>query len=67
MTNARDLLGAALAWMPGDGGAGVRVSWSVADVADEAAVSALFAELGDFDHLVLTAGESLRRMPLDDL
>ena len=30
------------------------------DLADEPAVQALFAELGRFDHLAFTAGESLR-------
>lgn len=30
------------------------------DLADEAAVAALFAKLGGFDHLVFTAGESLQ-------
>jgi NAD(P)-dependent dehydrogenase (short-subunit alcohol dehydrogenase family) len=30
------------------------------DLADETAVQALFATLGDFDHLVFTAGETLQ-------
>lgn len=34
------------------------------DLADEAAVRALFARLGGFDHLVFTAGESLQLEPL---
>src|SRR5271163_3857188 len=32
----------------------------VVDLADDAAVQALFARLGDFDHLVFTAGETLQ-------
>jgi NAD(P)-dependent dehydrogenase (short-subunit alcohol dehydrogenase family) len=32
----------------------------VLDLADETAVQALFATLGDFDHLVFTAGETLQ-------
>lgn len=36
----------------------------VVDLADEAAVRALFARLGGFDHLVFTAGETLRLGPL---
>jgi NAD(P)-dependent dehydrogenase (short-subunit alcohol dehydrogenase family) len=34
------------------------------DLADEAAVKALFERLGAFDHLVFTAGESLQLAPL---
>ena len=36
----------------------------VVDLADEAAVRALFARLGGFDHLVFTAGETLQLGPL---
>lgn len=36
------------------------------DLADEAAVRALFAKLGGFDHLVFTAGESLQLGDLAD-
>jgi NAD(P)-dependent dehydrogenase (short-subunit alcohol dehydrogenase family) len=36
----------------------------VLDLADEAAVKALFERLGAFDHLVFTAGESLQLAPL---
>ncbi|MFI6597991.1 SDR family oxidoreductase [Nonomuraea sp. NPDC050536] len=39
----------------------------VADLTDPAAVEALFRELGAFDHLVYTAGEPLRLMPVADL
>jgi NAD(P)-dependent dehydrogenase (short-subunit alcohol dehydrogenase family) len=35
------------------------------DLASEAAVQALFAGLGEFDHLVFTAGEPLHLAPLD--
>ncbi len=38
----------------------------VADLTDEAAIRALFAELGSFDHLVYTAGEALQLGPLDE-
>ncbi|WP_208948383.1 SDR family oxidoreductase [Segnochrobactrum spirostomi] len=37
------------------------------DVRDEAAVSALFARVGAFDHLVFTAGESLKLGAIADL
>lgn len=39
----------------------------VADLRDEAAVRDLFAAAGAFDHLVYTAGETLRLGPLDAL
>jgi NAD(P)-dependent dehydrogenase (short-subunit alcohol dehydrogenase family) len=39
----------------------------VVDLTDTAAVQALFCELGDIDHLVFTAGESLLISPLDSL
>ncbi|SEP50191.1 SDR family oxidoreductase [Amycolatopsis saalfeldensis] len=37
------------------------------DLADAAKVRAFFDELGEFDHLVFTAGEPLALMPLDTL
>ncbi|WP_374009095.1 SDR family oxidoreductase [Leifsonia sp. LS-T14] len=37
------------------------------DVLDSAAVQRFFAEVGAFDHLVYTAGESLRLLPIDGL
>ena len=37
------------------------------DVADSGRVHEFFAELGDFDHLVYTAGEALSEMPIDTL
>jgi NAD(P)-dependent dehydrogenase (short-subunit alcohol dehydrogenase family) len=37
------------------------------DLADAATVRAFFDELGEFDHLVFTAGEPLALMPLDTL
>ncbi|WP_034091713.1 SDR family oxidoreductase [Streptacidiphilus albus] len=37
------------------------------DVADEAALAAFFDRIGEFDHLVYTAGESLLLKPLADL
>ncbi|MFG1358438.1 SDR family oxidoreductase [Xanthobacter pseudotagetidis] len=49
---------AALAELPA-GSAGVTV-----DLADEAAVAAFFAGLGSLDHLVYTAGETLKLGPL---
>ncbi|MEV0407900.1 SDR family oxidoreductase [Actinoallomurus sp. NPDC050550] len=39
----------------------------VVDLADTRAVAALFDELGEFDHLVYTAGEPMTLMPLDTL
>ena len=36
----------------------------VLDLADEPSLKALFAELGDFDHLLFTAGETLQLGPL---
>ncbi|GAB3987223.1 SDR family oxidoreductase [Actinoallomurus acanthiterrae] len=39
----------------------------VVDLADTRAVAALFDELGEFDHLVYSAGEPLTLMPLDTL
>lgn len=36
------------------------------DLLDEAAVRALFDEIGSFDHLVYTAGEPLTLSPIDD-
>jgi NAD(P)-dependent dehydrogenase (short-subunit alcohol dehydrogenase family) len=36
------------------------------DLGDEAAIKALFARLGQFDHLVFTAGENLNLGPLAD-
>jgi NAD(P)-dependent dehydrogenase (short-subunit alcohol dehydrogenase family) len=39
----------------------------VVDLADEAQVRGLFAQLGAFDHLVYTAGETLQLGPLDAL
>jgi NAD(P)-dependent dehydrogenase (short-subunit alcohol dehydrogenase family) len=39
----------------------------VLDVLDADAVSAFFDQVGDFDHLAYTAGESLRLMPVDGL
>jgi NAD(P)-dependent dehydrogenase (short-subunit alcohol dehydrogenase family) len=44
----------ALATLPAD------AEGHVLDLADETAVQALFATLGDFDHLVFTAGETLQ-------
>lgn len=38
----------------------------VLDLADDAAVEALFRRIGAFDHLVFTAGETLRLGPLSD-
>mgnify|MGYP003365177986 CR=1 FL=1 len=37
------------------------------DLRDEAAVRDLFVSIGQFDHLVFTAGESLQRGPIADL
>src|SRR5580658_748816 len=37
------------------------------DLGSEAAIAALFAKLGDFDHLAYTAGENLRLANLDKL
>ena len=37
------------------------------DLGSEAAIAALFAKLGDFDHLVYTAGENLQLANLDKL
>src|SRR5262249_27400794 len=45
------------------GGSGGRV----VDLSDSRAVAALFDELGEFDHLVYSAGEPLTLMPLDTL
>ncbi|MCL2554160.1 MAG: SDR family oxidoreductase [Actinomycetia bacterium] len=39
----------------------------VADFADTGRIGELFASLGDFDHLVYTAGEPLALMPLETL
>ncbi|GHH85993.1 short-chain dehydrogenase [Streptomyces sulfonofaciens] len=38
-----------------------------ADLDDDAQVSALFERIGPFDHLVYTAGEPLRMMPIDQM
>lgn len=37
------------------------------DLADSGRVEELFARLGDFDHLVYTAGEALSQMPIETL
>jgi NAD(P)-dependent dehydrogenase (short-subunit alcohol dehydrogenase family) len=42
------------------------VEGHVADLSDAGAVSALFALVGPFDHLVYTAGDPLALMPVDD-
>ncbi|MEU9130362.1 SDR family oxidoreductase [Kitasatospora sp. NPDC048540] len=46
---------------------GGRVEGLVLDVADEAALAAFFDRIGEFDHLVYTAGEPLLLKPLADL
>ncbi|MFZ3493017.1 SDR family oxidoreductase [Streptomyces sp. 5.8] len=46
---------------------GGRAEGIVLDVADEAALAAFFDRIGEFDHLVYTAGESLLLKPFADL
>ena len=46
---------------------GAAATGQVVDLLDEAAIGALFAELGPLDHLVYTAGEALRLTPLPTL
>lgn len=43
------------------------VSGRALDVTDEPAVQSFFGEVGDLDHLVYTAGDSLVHMPLSEL
>jgi NAD(P)-dependent dehydrogenase (short-subunit alcohol dehydrogenase family) len=54
VSSRKDRLEAALATLP-HGALG-----EIADVADENAIRALFDRLGEFDHLVFTAGENLQ-------
>jgi NAD(P)-dependent dehydrogenase (short-subunit alcohol dehydrogenase family) len=58
-SSSRERLDRALASLQGG------AEGEVADVADEAQVRALFDRIGAFDHLVFTAGESLRLEALD--
>ncbi|MCF3962626.1 SDR family oxidoreductase [Streptomyces fuscigenes] len=57
----RTRLESALAHLPG------ACEGAVLDTRDEDAVAALFARLGELDHVVYTAGDAVRPLPLDDL
>lgn len=60
-SGSRDRLDAALAGLPDD------CTGVVADTRSETAVAALFAEVGELDHLVFTAGDAASPRPLRDL
>ncbi len=60
-SRSQERLDAALGQLPD------AASGHIVDVTSEASVERLFAELGELDHLVYTAGEPLRPFPIDGL